>query len=239
MMFTNMARPDSISLSIDNNTIMEVSDTKFLGVLVDNQLNWNAHIKHITSKISKSVAILRILRDIFPKHILKTLYQTLTYPYFNYCNLVWGTADDANLLPLIRMQKKCIRIVNRAGYLDHTDPLFKSSKLLNLEQIHFISCAKFIYNCYKTNSCPNFSSRLILNSDVHDYNTQISSNLRTPFERLDSGKKSFLVKGIKIWNKLPDYIKSANSIIYFKSKLKKWVFENALVLSTLKVPYSK
>ena len=232
MMFTNMARPDSISLSIDNNTITEVSDTKFLGVLVDNQLNWNAHIKHITSKISKSVAILRILRDIFPKHILKTLYQTLTYPYLNYCNLVWGTAHNTNLLPLIRMQKKCIRIVNKAGYLDHTEPLFKLSNLLNLEQIHIISCAKFIYNCYKTNSYPNFRSRLTLNSDIHDYNTRISSNLRSPFERLDSGRKSFLIKGIKIWNKLPDGIKSANSIIYFKSKLIKWVSENVLVFST-------
>ena len=44
-------------------------------------------------KISKSVAILRFLRDIFPKHILKTLYLTLTYPYFNYCNLIWGTGS--------------------------------------------------------------------------------------------------------------------------------------------------
>ena len=151
MLFTNRARPDSISLNIDNNIITEKAETKFLGVIVDNQLSWNAHIKHISTKISKSVAILWLLRDIFPKHILKTLYLTLSYPYFNYCNLIWGTAYITNLNPLIVLQKKCIRIINKAGYLDHTDPLFKSTKLLKLEQIHILSCAKFIFNCYNTN----------------------------------------------------------------------------------------
>ena len=225
MLFTNKQRPESISIHIDNNVITEISETKFLGVIVDNQLNWKAHIKHISNKISKSIAILRILRDIFPKHILKTIYLTLTYPYFNYCNLIWGTAYPSNLNSLVILQKKCIRIINKTGYLDHTDPLFKSSKLLKLEQIHTLSCAKFIYNCYRSITYANFRSRLIQNSEIHSYNTRISSNLRTPFERLDSGRDSFLVKGIDIWNKLPDYIKKANSMIYFKGKLKQWLIE--------------
>ena len=106
MLFTNRQRPESISLNIDDNNITEISETKFLGVIVDNQLNWKAHIKHISNKVSKSVAILRLLRDIFPKSILKTLYLTLTYPYFNYCNLIWGTADPTNLNPLVILQKK-------------------------------------------------------------------------------------------------------------------------------------
>ena len=71
MLITNRKRPASISLNINNNVITENTETKFLGVIVDNQLNWNAHIKHISHKMSKSVAILRLLRDTFPKHILK------------------------------------------------------------------------------------------------------------------------------------------------------------------------
>ena len=197
MLFTNRARPASISLNIDTNVITEKSETKFLGVIVDNQLSWNAHIKHISNKISKSVAILWLLRDIFPKQILKTLYLTLTYPYFNYCNLIWGTAYLTNLNPLIVLQKQCIRIINRAGYLDHTDPLFKSTKILKLEQIHNLSCAKFIFNCYNTNVYQNFRVRLIQNSEIHGHDTRISSQLRPPFERLDSGINSFFCQGYK------------------------------------------
>ena len=225
MLFTNRQRPESISLNIDNNVITEISETKFLGVMVDNQLNWKAHIKHISKKVSKSIAILRLLRNVFPKNILKSLYLTLTYPYFNYCNLIWGTADITNLNPLIILQKKCIRIINRAGYLDHTEPLFKSSQLLKLGEIHNLSCAKFIFNCYNNYNYSNFRARLILGSEIHQYNTRNSSNLRPPFERLDSGLKSFFIKGIDLWNKLPDDIKSSNSIIYFKNKIKKWLLD--------------
>ena len=114
-------------------------------------------------------------------------------------------------------KKKCIRIINRVGYLDHTDPLFESNKLLKLGQIHIISCAKFIYN-----SCTysNFRARLIQNSQIHDHDTRIASDLRAPYERLESGLNSFFIKGIQIWNKLHGDIKSANSIIYFKYRLR-------------------
>ena len=233
MLFTNKTRPATLSININNNVITEINETKFLGVIVDNQLNWNAHIKHISNKVSKSIAILRILRDVFPKHILKMLYLTLTYPYFNYCNLIWGTAYKTNLNPLILLQKKCIRIICRAGYLDHTDPLFKATKLLKLGQIYNLSCAKFIYNCYNSNTYSNFRVRLIQNSQIHNHNTRISSNLRTPFERLESGTHSFLIRGINIWNKLPDYIKSAKNIIYFKCCLKKLILDTTLLDSFL------
>ena len=161
------------------------------------------------------------------------LYLTLTYPYFNYCNLIWGTAYKTNLNPLILLQKKCIRIICRAGYLDHTDPLFKATKLLKLGQIYNLSCAKFIYNCYNSNTYSNFRVRLIQNSQIHNHNTRISSNLRTPFERLESGTHSFLIRGINIWNKLPDYIKSAKNIIYFKCCLKKLILDTTLLDSFL------
>ena len=73
MVFTNKEKPNTSSLNIDGNIIQERTETKILGVILDNQLNWHAHAKHISSKISKSVAIIRMLRDTFPKYILKTL----------------------------------------------------------------------------------------------------------------------------------------------------------------------
>ena len=105
MVFTSKGRPEIISLNINGSIIQERSASKFLGVILDNKLTWHAHIKHISSKISKSVAILRMLRDTFPKHILKTLYLTLVYPYFNYCNLIWGSAYNSTLNPLVILQR--------------------------------------------------------------------------------------------------------------------------------------
>ena len=51
MLFTNRTRPQSISLTINGQSINEISETKFLGVMLDNKLCWESHIKYIAKKI--------------------------------------------------------------------------------------------------------------------------------------------------------------------------------------------
>ena len=68
---------------------------------------------------------------------------------------------------------------------------------------------------------------MITNSQIHHYNTRRRDDLRAPFQRLQLGVNYFITTGIKIWNDIPITIKHANSIFYFKSKMK-----NMLINST-------
>ena len=68
MVFTNRKRPKEITLKVKDSLIKETSESKFLGVIVDNKLSWDSHIKYISNKISKSVSIIRYLRQFF-RHI--------------------------------------------------------------------------------------------------------------------------------------------------------------------------
>ena len=45
-------------ISIDGHRIEEVKQTKFLGVILDNKLNWHAHCGYVCSKISKGIGII-------------------------------------------------------------------------------------------------------------------------------------------------------------------------------------
>ena len=100
MLFTNKKpRPKSISINAKGQTINEITETKLLGVILDNALNWNAHIQYISKKISKSVSLLKMLKFTFPTRILKSLYYSFVYPYFNYCNLIWVVLQIPTLSP--------------------------------------------------------------------------------------------------------------------------------------------
>ena len=46
---------------INQTRIQEVKETKFLGVIIDNKLNWSAHISYISKKISNGIGLLFIL----------------------------------------------------------------------------------------------------------------------------------------------------------------------------------
>ena len=220
MVFTNKKRPQNISLNVKGTIIKETTETKFLGIYLDNKLSWNSHIKHISSKISKSVYIMKYLKYIFPTNILKTLYQTLVFPYMNYCNIIWGSAYNNTLKPIILLQKKCIRIINKTSYLEHTEPSFKESGLLQINYIYHLNCVKFIHKCFNTNLFSAFKDKLHTNESFHRYNTRLGSQIRKPFEQLDKYIKSFFISGIKFWNDLPAYIKAIKDINRFKKSVK-------------------
>ena len=75
MLFTNKRNVPNLKVRINNTEIEEKCTTSFLGVQIDNKLIWKAHISHICNKISKSIAILRMVRSVFPLNILKTIYM--------------------------------------------------------------------------------------------------------------------------------------------------------------------
>ena len=226
MLFTNKQGNLKLSLQIQNIDLEEKSVTSFLGVLIDNRLTWKQHIQFISNKISKSIALLRLLRYKFPKRILKMIYMSLVYSYINYCNLIWGSAYKSVLEPLHILQKKAIRIVNNSNYLDHTESIFKSLELLNIYKVFKLNCVLFAYKCLKAELYPDFKRRIMKNSSVHTYETRISDLYRPPSERLNLVQKSYLYQSVILWNSLGLDIKKYNAIITFKKKIKTLLIEN-------------
>ena len=70
-----------INIKIDDCNIVQVCKIKFLGVWMDEQLNWKAHITYISNKISKAIGILKKVRYSVTSKILRNLYYALIYPY--------------------------------------------------------------------------------------------------------------------------------------------------------------
>ena len=88
---------NDINIMIHSEKIERVYTTKFLGVQIDAQLNWKGHIEYTCKKLSKCIGILAKARKVLYKSCLINLYYTFAYPYFIYCNQVWGNAYQTNL----------------------------------------------------------------------------------------------------------------------------------------------
>ena len=108
--------------------IEKVEVTKFLGILIDNNLSWKSHTNHITKIVSKYNGIIRKVHPFLNKDSLHTLYNTLVLPYLSYCTIVWGDRNNPNLDSLFITQKKIIRTCTNSIWLEHTTPLFLSLK---------------------------------------------------------------------------------------------------------------
>ena len=82
---SNMIYPN---LKVNNNIIERVTEFNILGVILHFHMTWNKHINHIFMKIAISIGILYHLRDVYPKSVLVTIYNTLMLPHFQYCLLL-------------------------------------------------------------------------------------------------------------------------------------------------------
>ena len=64
----------TINVQIGQHKIKQVKFTKFLGIIIDDCLNWKEHVKDISCKISKAIGVLNRLQIILPLQILVNLY---------------------------------------------------------------------------------------------------------------------------------------------------------------------
>ena len=79
---------------INGSEICQVTHTKFLGVIIDDHLNWKQHIDTVCMKSMKMLGILRkVCPFVLPSSHL-TLYYSLVFPHLNYCNIVWASTHS-------------------------------------------------------------------------------------------------------------------------------------------------
>ena len=98
-------------LTIDKATINRVSETRFLGVIIDEKLNWSPHIKQLATKLRSCIGRLTRIKQFVPEDLYIELYNTLFQSHLSYGISVWGGLSINQLLPLFVIQKKCIRIL--------------------------------------------------------------------------------------------------------------------------------
>ena len=147
MIFTSQKKiVHDVNVMICNTAIKRVYVTKFLGVQIDSKLSWNDHIKYTCKKVSKSIAILLKARKKLPKQCLFSLYYSIAFPYFIYCNQVWGCNYAECLKPLFLLQKKMIRIITSSPFRACTNHLLVSNKLLDLKDINSYMTGVSMYN---------------------------------------------------------------------------------------------
>ena len=78
-------------LKINDTEIKREHSLKFLGVIVDENLNWKNHIELLENKISKNIGVLFKASKLLNIRCLKNVYFALIHSYINYANIAWAS----------------------------------------------------------------------------------------------------------------------------------------------------
>ena len=104
---------NSFSITLNNNVIKRVFHFTYLGIVFDDRLSWNEHIKHLISKAGKRVGMLGRLRGDLTRESANIVYCSLIRPILEYCVSVWGCCGVGHKQDLEALQNRAARIVAR------------------------------------------------------------------------------------------------------------------------------
>ena len=112
-------------INAGNLKINRVETTKSLGLMIDESLNWSAHVDHIFKKVASGLAILRKVREILDFDTLIIIYQSIIQPYFDYCAQVWGCLGKTLVVKVQKLQNRAFRIITRENYTTRSADILK------------------------------------------------------------------------------------------------------------------
>jgi len=86
------------SVSINHHPIWKQSSLKYVGVILDDKLNWKPQIEMLVTQLSKSCGMLFKLKHYTKTSVLKSVYFALFHSYLTSSILNWGRTNKTTLL---------------------------------------------------------------------------------------------------------------------------------------------
>ena len=217
-------------LKINDVVIDQIDKTKFLGVVIDPFLSFSEHIKYVKGKISRGLGILYRGKRVLNQKTMLTLYNVFIYPYFMYCIEVWGNTCQSYLDPLIKIQKRAVRVISFAKRLDHTDPLFLNTRILKTKEIYIYSVQLFMFKFHNYKLPQVIYSLFTRNDTIHDHSTRQHNKLHVPLSKIQLTSTSVRTTGVLLYNHFYDILDMNCSYYTYKKKLKQYLLDNEITL---------
>lgn len=200
-------------LTFDSHIIDRKEFTNFLGLSIDQNLNWNEHVHKILLKINSGIYALSKMSFYCNLQTLKNIYFAHVHSHISYCIGLYGSTTKGNMDNILKQQKRAIRIMLGLKWDESAKIHFKNLRILTVY-------GQYIYETIliAKNDMHNKNFEL----PTHSYNTR-NRNEIVPAHRLTFFEKKPSYAGMKFLKKIPASIKNQTNIIKFKKLLKEYL----------------
>ena len=211
-------------LTINGSSLERVHTIKFLGVILNDKLDWKDHKIYIKTKISKNIGIINKCRKILNLKDVLSMYNCFVLPYLSYCLPLWGSLEVQNSDIVKKAQNKVVRLMANTKRTHKAWDKLIDLNILPIDDLYKLEVAKICHKHIYGNLPTTFEDNVMpmLSVMAHSSNTRHSSDINYQFEpssKLTMANKSFTSDCIRIWNNIPNNIKIQSSSKIFSKDL--------------------
>lgn len=199
-------------------TIAHSKSIKYLGIEIDDNLRWNAHIEVITKKLTRYIYFFRAIRNILNINDIKKVYYAVCQSQIEYGITGWGSALSTHMDRLNIAQKGVLKTILKLPVRTPTEELFQNIQVYNIQKLY----AKNILFKIKKNISEYSTVQHRYTTRAINQNILATASLKTSF-----GQRNMKFNATKLYNALPTQTKKITEINKFKTKVKIWLREQS------------
>ena len=132
-------------LFMNDNKLERVISYKYLGIILDMNLNFNKHIENCLKLISHKAFILCKIRKYINVKTAITIYKTMVLPIVEYGDILYDGANEKLLHELQKAQNRILKICNNADRYISTVQLHNDSKINLLKERRILHLNLFMF----------------------------------------------------------------------------------------------
>lgn len=206
------------SITINSQAISQLKETKFLGLHIDENLSWNSHVSNLEKKVSAGLFGLRIMSKFCSTEVLKTIYFAHIHSHISFGVVLYGATNNANLIKILRLQKKAIRTITKLNTQDSVKEHFAKLGIFTIYSLYIFEVIMLVRK--NRNSLPRLGS-------THEYKTRNREKFVTPNHTTEFYNKKPSFAGIKFTKYIPRDLLAIDNDKIFKKHFKKWLINKA------------
>ena len=223
--FSNKRNNKNINtkLYINNQTLGQVKSVKYLGVFLDQELNWESHVNFICSKIMKLAGAFHYISQFINNDSVLNIYYAYIFPHIKYGIEIYGACPAYVMNLLQATQTRLLKILFKIKPRESATEMFLKYKLLTCRQIYQLYTSLFVYKQQNRLLPVTFNEFYVRNSSKVQRCTRQSNDIYINKYKTAQGQKTIKYIGGKLWNEIPEAIKLLPCFSLFKSNCKQFI----------------
>ena len=218
-------------LLFNNAGVTRTSSQKHLGIILDNQLKFDDHIKMVFRKISKTIGLLRKLHNFVPRAALITIYKAFIRPHLDYGDILYDQAYNMSFhQKLESIQYNACLAITGAIRGTSKEKLYQEIGLESLQLRRWYRKLGMFYKIFKSKS-PQYLFKLIPEK-TSSYVTRNAENIPLFNIKHNFYKNSFFLSSIIEWNNLDPKLRNSENFGIFKNNIPKFIRPKQTVFLT-------
>ncbi|KAB0794267.1 hypothetical protein PPYR_13887 [Photinus pyralis] len=196
-----------------------VDTIKLLGLTLQNNLSWTKQVNLICNQVNK-IYCLKSVFAYLPCSVKKTIIQTAVFPNFNYGIAAMANINYVQNNKLQRAENLCVKYIFNLRIDDRIYDKYKILHMLKIRDLQEFRILNVLFSILK-NKTPEY-----LNDQFTFFQSstrQQNKVLVLPTHKTEVYAQSFTVKAIKLYNNLPEIVKTTTTAAVFKKRLKDYL----------------